>query len=57
MKQCKPVVIGYVQIEYAGKPWVGYYSINPTNKWGMMGIAEADFERTGIKSKFRPVYA
>lgn len=51
-----PKVKGYLQIEYKGEVWHGINSIYPVSKSLMLNIAEADFDRTGIKSKFRIVY-
>ena len=53
MEQVKPEVIGYIQTEFKG---VSLKCDSIIDAFDMMLFSETDFNNTGIKSKFRPVY-
>ena len=53
MEQVKPEVIGYIQTAFKG---VSLKCDSIIDAFDMMLFSETDFNNTGIKSKFRPVY-
>ncbi|MDB4261441.1 hypothetical protein N9878_01100 [bacterium] len=53
MKQVKPEVIGYRQIGFMGDEVLLGGTLDSHD---LIIISKGDFKRTGIKSKFRPVY-